>query len=229
MKVTAIIVGAGASTRMGIPISKQLIKICNQEVIVHTLKAFQASKYTQQIVVVCREEDRIIIEKLIKQHWFTKVTDVVAGADTRQGSVQKGLNQIEKDTDYIAVHDGARPLVLPRDIDQTITNAIQHGSSALGVAVKDTIKEVDAQGLVTHTPERSRLIAVQTPQVFKKELYLNAVNLAIEQGKDYTDDCQLVEATGERVYITKGSYTNIKVTTPDDVSVAEALLHTTAE
>lgn len=229
MKVAAIIVGAGASTRMGIPISKQLIKICDKEVIVHTLCAFEASSCTRQIVVVCREEDIAIIKSLVQMHHFTKVTSVVAGADTRQGSVQKGLDQIEKDTDYIAVHDGARPLVLPKDIDRTVQNAVKYGASTLGVGVKDTIKVVDKQGFIAHTPKRSTLIAVQTPQVFKKEQYIQAVQLAAKQDKDYTDDCQLIEAAGEKVHITLGSYSNIKVTTPEDVPVAEVLLYAETE
>lgn len=224
MKASAIIVAAGSSTRMGKQISKQLIKLNGTEVIVHTLMAFQNSNAIDEIIIVCREQDIEIIKNLAKQHSITKATGFTAGGNTRQASVKNGVALVNPTAEYIAIHDGARPLVLPQDIDKVVENAEVYRASALGVFVKDTIKVVDENNFITSTPDRSTLISIYTPQVFRLDLYKQAMQKAEQDGKDYTDDCQLVEALGERVYVTVGSSTNIKVTTPDDIVVAESFL-----
>lgn len=224
MRVSAVIVGAGSSTRMGKAISKQLIKLMNTEVIVHTLMAFEQSRLVNNVVVVCRNEDTEAIEKLIELYGITKVTALTAGGSTRQQSVLKGVNIVKNTADLIAIHDGARPLVLPKDIDRAVENACIYKAAALGVAVKDTIKVVNHDGCIVDTPDRSTLVSIQTPQIFETKLYVKAAAAAEKQGRDYTDDCQLIEALGQRVYVTEGSYTNIKVTTPEDIILAEGIL-----
>ncbi len=224
MTASAIIVAAGSSTRMGKPISKQLIKLNGTEVIVHTLKAFEASASIDEIILVCREQDIEIIKDLAKSNGITKPLKLTKGGATRQESVKNGVMLVSDTAKYIAIHDGARPLISPADIDSVVNNATKYKSSALGVPVKDTIKVIDENGIITATPNRSNLIAIYTPQVFNLELYKNAMDKARQDGKDYTDDCQLVEALGESVYVTIGSPTNIKLTTPEDIIVAESFL-----
>lgn len=224
MTVNAVIAGAGLSVRMGKSISKQLIMLQGKEVIVHTLLAFEQASSIKNIAVVCRAEDKNIIQGLINKYNITKAINVTDGGKTRQQSVLKGVECVKHNSDFIAVHDGARPLISPLDIDKTVENAIKYGASALGVYVKDTIKIVDNEGFICNTPNRSNTIAIQTPQVFKTEDYLDAVKLAESNNQDYTDDCQLIEAYGKRVYVTIGSYTNIKVTTPEDINIAESIL-----
>lgn len=224
MRVSAIIVAAGSSTRMGKSISKQLIKLNGTEVIVHTLKAFQQSNAIDEIIVVCRGQDIDIIKTLAEQNSITKATGFTCGGATRQESVKNGVALVKPTTQYIAIHDGARPLILPQDINNVVNNAAIYNSSALGVFVKDTIKVVDKSGFITSTPNRSNLVAIYTPQVFKFDLYKRAIEQAEIEGKDYTDDCQLVEALGEKIYVTNGSNTNIKLTTPEDIIIAESFL-----
>lgn len=221
---SAIIVAAGSSTRMGKQISKQLIKLNGTEVIVHTLKAFEKSESIDEIILVCREQDIEIIKELAKSNGITKPLKLTNGGATRQESVKNGVMLVNDNVKYIAIHDGARPLVLPADIDKVVSNATKYKCSALGVPVKDTIKVIDENGIITATPNRSSLIAIYTPQVFNLELYKNAMEKAKQDRKDYTDDCQLVEALGESVYVTTGSPTNIKLTTPEDIIIAESFL-----
>ncbi|MEE0265963.1 MAG: 2-C-methyl-D-erythritol 4-phosphate cytidylyltransferase [Acutalibacteraceae bacterium] len=221
---SAIIVAAGSSTRMGKPVSKQLIKLNGTEVIVHTLKAFEASEAIDEIILVCREQDTEIIKALAESNGITKPLKLTKGGVTRQESVKNGVMLVKYNAEYIAIHDGARPLISPCDINSVVNNATRYKSSALGVPVKDTIKVIDENGIITATPERSSLIAIYTPQVFNLELYKNAMEKAKQDGKDYTDDCQLVEALGESVYVTIGSPTNIKLTTPEDIIIAESFL-----
>lgn len=229
MKTSAIIVGAGSSTRMNKSVSKQLIKLNGKETILHTLLAFQKAETIDEIIVVCREQDTEIIKQLANKNNITKVKAFAKGGNTRQQSVKNGVNLVSNETDFIAIHDGARPLVTPQDINLVIDSAIKHKSSALGVYVKDTIKVVDSNGFISETPNRSSLIAIYTPQVFSLDLYKKAMKQAEECGKDYTDDCQLVESLGEKVFVTIGSPENIKLTTPEDIIIAESFLHSRGE
>lgn len=224
MNVSAVIVGAGASSRMGMSISKQLIKLLDKEVIVHTMLAFERSSFVNDAVIVCRGEDKEKIEALIKSCGIKKVKSVVNGGDTRGQSVLNGVNAVKDHADFIAIHDGARPLIKSSDIDKVIKDAEAYGAAALGVPVKDTVKRINDSGFIEETPNRSSLIAVHTPQVFKTDIYLNALKHSANSGREYTDDCQLAEAAGEKVFITIGDYTNIKITTPEDIIFAEGVL-----
>jgi len=147
------------------------------------------------------------------------ITVVLAdGGDTRQQSVFNGLEKVSGDVDYIAIHDGARPLVKSEDIENTLRNAEKYGASALAVPVKDTIKKTENGKIITETVNRENLFAMQTPQIFKKSLYLEALENIDDEV--FTDDCCIIENFGKKVVITQGNYTNIKITTPEDLAVA---------
>ena len=222
--VTAIIVAAGNSTRMGGKISKQFIEIMRKTVIEHTLFAFEDCDLIDEIVVVSREQDMEKIKSVAKKNRFNKVKNVVVGGKTRGESVASGIKAADEKTSFFAIHDGARPLILKEDIENVVKKAFEVKSAALGVAVKDTIKVADENNLVVSTPDRSSLRAIQTPQVFEKTLYLSALEKAEREKKDFTDDCQLIENAGGRVYVVSGSESNIKITTPYDLIAAEGIL-----
>ncbi|HBC27686.1 MAG TPA: 2-C-methyl-D-erythritol 4-phosphate cytidylyltransferase [Ruminococcaceae bacterium] len=217
----AIVVAAGNSTRMEARIPKIWIPLGGVPVIARTLLAFQRAQRVEEIVVVCRRDDLGPVARLAREHSLTKVAKIVRGGETRQQSVARGIAAASPWASYFAVHDGARPLVRPQQIDEVIRDAYQYGASALAAPVKDTVKRADRRGMVLETPPRRELWAVQTPQVFERFLYLHAMELA--QG-DYTDDCQLIENTGGTVHLCAGDSENLKLTTKEDILFAEAVL-----
>ena len=223
MNTSAIIVCAGNSTRMG-GVNKILMPLGDRLVIGHTMLAFERSPSISEIVIVARECDISAIKAEAEAAGITKLKTCTAGGSSRQESVINGMRCISKDTELIAVHDGARPLVKPEHIEKTVKDASVFGGATLGVPVKDTIKVVDG-GLITDTPPRNTLYITQTPQIFKKKIYFEGVDFALEHGLDFTDDCQLAEAIGCKVCMTTGDYTNIKITTPEDIKIAETLLN----
>ena len=218
MRVSAIIAGAGASVRMGAGISKQLLKIADKTVIEHTAARFKECGYIDEIIIVCPQNEREVFQKMFPHYTVTE------GGSTRQKSVYNGVCAADDNCTLIVIHDGARPLVTVNEICSVIEDAEKYGSSTLAVPVKDTIKAVE-NGIVIDTPPRERLFAVQTPQVFYKEQYIQAYKTALQNKHDFTDDCQLIESIGEKVHITIGNYENIKITTPEDITIARALLH----
>ena len=185
--------------------------------------AFERCERIAEIVVVARPCDHEELRETAAKCGITKLKTITEGGDTRQGSVIKGLKCISEDTKLVAIHDGARPLVKPEHIEKVIKDASVFGGATLGVPVKDTIKVVN-DSLITDTPYRPSLYITQTPQIFKKSVYMKAVQFAIDHELDFTDDCQLAEAIGCKVYMTTGDYTNIKITTPEDIEIAELLL-----
>ena len=221
--VSAIIVAAGNSTRMGMSKSKQFIKLHGEPIIKHTLWAFEISNVIDSIVVVCREQDEKDIKAVIRSGGFCKVKAVVYGGKTRDVSVKNGVLACDERTTHFAIHDGARPLISDKDIKAVVNEAIKSKAAALGTLVTDTIKVVDEDNNIISTPERSALRAVQTPQVFEKNLYLKALEKGSNKG--ITDDCQLVESIGEKVKIVLGSERNIKLTTKNDIMIAESFLN----
>lgn len=218
--VSAVIVSAGNSTRMG-GVNKQFLEINGMPVIAHSISAFQKSEYINEIVVVTRFQDILPIKELVKSYGFSKVDSIVCGGDTRQKSVLNGLDCISDKTDFIAIHDGARPLVTDKVIKDTLAVAVETGAATTGVSVVDTIKCVNDKNEILSTPERAYLKAVQTPQIFNKELYLKAVENVLDSD-NFTDDCKLIEAYGHIVTVVEGDYENIKITTPNDVNIAES-------
>lgn len=222
MNTSVVIVCAGNSTRMG-GVNKILMPLGERLVIGVTMQAFEKCESVSEIIIVARESDIPAIREEAEKANITKLKACTAGGATRQESVINGVKCISKDTELIAVHDGARPLVKPEHIEKTIKDASVFGGATLGVPVKDTIKMVE-DGLITDTPPRKFLYITQTPQVFKRKLYFEGIDFALEHGLDFTDDCQLVEAIGGKVCMTTGDYTNIKITTPEDIQIAEILL-----
>lgn len=221
MKTSAVIVCAGNSTRMG-GVNKILLPIGERLVIGMTMLAFEKCESIEEIIIVSRKTDIPAIKAEAEAAGITKLKECTEGGATRQKSVINGIRCISKETELIAVHDGARPLVKPEHIERAIKDASVFGGAALGVPVKDTIKVVDG-GFITDTPPRSSLYITQTPQIFRKKIYFEGVDFALEHGLDFTDDCQLVEAVGGKIYMTEGDYTNIKITTPEDIEIAETL------
>lgn len=218
--VTAVIVAAGSSTRMGTP--KQFIPLNGRPLIAYTLAAFEQCAALDEIVVVARKEDHDRLWEIARTYDITKLAAVVVGGNTRQQSVRSGVDECH--TDYVAIHDGARPLVTPAIIERVVQAAMQHGAATAAVRTKDTVKIADENGFVRSTPDRTTLWNVQTPQIFAKALYERASEYANAKGLDVTDDCQLIEAIGQPVKLVEGCYTNVKVTTPEDVPFAEELL-----
>lgn len=199
--------------------SKLLLKINGKTVLERSVNAFLNISDVDEVIVVAREKDIPAFSDILTDE---RVSFVVGG-DTRQQSVMNAVDVID-DCELIIIHDGARPLIKSIDIENTIRAAKENKAAAVGVFVKDTVKVVDKNGFVVSTPDRSTLFAVQTPQIFDFELYRNAAQNAREKGLDFTDDCQLVESFNQKVKTVVGSYSNIKITTPDDIVLAENLL-----
>ena len=199
--------------------SKLLLKINGKTVLERSVNAFLNISDVDEVIVVAREKDIPAFSDILTDE---RVSFVVGG-DTRQQSVMNAVDVID-DCELIIIHDGARPLIKNEDIENTIRAAKENKAAAVGVFVKDTVKVVDKNGFVVSTPDRSTLFAVQTPQIFDFELYRNAAQNAREKGFDFTDDCQLVESFNQKVKTIVGSYSNIKITTPDDIVLAENLL-----
>jgi 2-C-methyl-D-erythritol 4-phosphate cytidylyltransferase len=222
MDTSAIIVCAGSSSRMN-GVNKQFLSLGENTVMEMSIMAFDQCESVAEIIISARAEDCSVIENILIKLNLKKPFKVVKGGESRQKSVINALSSVMKDTELISVHDGARPLVSPVLIEKTISDARVFGAAVLGVPVKDTIKVVNG-GLISDTIPRETLYITQTPQVFKKRLYFEGVDFALEHGLEFTDDCQLVEAIGAKVYMTLGDYRNIKITTPEDIKIAAALL-----
>lgn len=220
--VCAVIVAAGSSRRMGGE-NKLLLPLAGAPVLAHTLAAFERCAAVRDIVLVCREQDILPYTALARSHGITKLRTVLRGGDSRTDSVRAGVEAAPPDTALVAVHDGARPLVSEAVITEAVMAAAAHGAAAPVVPVKDSIKRIEDGRIAADVP-RDTLAAVQTPQVFDRDLLRRALDRAAAAGHSYTDDCAAVEALGQAVYATRGSYQNIKITTPEDIPVATALL-----
>lgn len=217
-----MVAAAGGSTRMGQP--KQQIKLGRHPVLIHTLLTLQQVEEIDEILLIARAEDIPHFTALAVQAGITKLRTAVPGGATRQASVAAGLAALPERTTIVGIHDGARPLVQREDVAAVIATAGQTGAAALAVPVKDTLKRTDGEGFVTDTPDRAGLWRVQTPQVFDRAALCAAMDTALAEGKDYTDDCQLMEAAGHRVKLVPGLDTNLKLTTPEDIRLAAALM-----
>lgn len=221
--VTAVIVAAGNSTRMD-GVNKQFLLIDGVPVLIRTLSAFCESELINEIIIAAREEDIPKMYSMIRDYKIAKVTDIVKGGSTRQESVFNAIHASSPMSEFFAIHDGARPLVTEKIINNTVLTAFKTGAAATGVKVKDTIKIVNEKNIITDTPDRNYVWAVHTPQVFDRKMYLSAVDSVINS-ENFTDDCRLLEEYGAEVTMVEGSYENIKITTPEDISVAEAVIY----
>ena len=221
---TAIIVAAGASTRM-LGIDKIMVNLKGRPVIIRTIDSFQRAGCIDEIVLVVRQELIEKLTELCRSYEFTKVRAIVAGGETRMDSVTAGLQAASKKTVLVAVQDGARPLVTEQVITAVVDLGMSYHAAAPAVHVKDTIKVVDpATERVESTPARATLRAVQTPQVFDRDLLVAAWERARKEKLEYTDDCSAMEGFGIHVYLTEGDEENIKITTPLDLKIAEMIL-----
>ncbi len=222
----AIIAAAGSGSRMKDSCeNKQLLFIGGKPVIGHTLSAFESSTTIDEIIIVTREEDILPIADIVKTFGFSKVTKIIKGGETRQESVFNAISELNKKTKFISIHDGARPFVTPEMIDAVSTHAYSHNAAAACVKIKDTIKQVDSEGNICDTIDRATLLAVQTPQTFSLNLYLSGMATANKRGVHLTDDCQIIEQIGGKVFAVEGSYNNIKITTPEDILFAEHIIN----
>jgi len=216
----AVIVAAGNASRMG-GIDKVMAELDGEPMIVRTVRTFQTCEAIREIVIVTREDLIMPIMTLCAD--FDKVKAVVVGGASRAESVLMGLSALSAQVKLAAIQDGARPLVTHAVIDRTVRAAHSYGAAAPAIPVKDTIKVVTG-GVVSNTPDRKTLQAVQTPQVFDLELLKGALKKAFQDKAEITDDCSAVERLGMSVKIVEGDERNIKVTTPMDLAIAKLLL-----
>lgn len=216
----AVIVAAGSASRMG-GIDKVMAPLGGEPMILRTVRAYQQSESIKEIVIVTRSDLIVPIRDLCSG--MDKVLAVVVGGKTRQESVMQGMNALSKKVKLVAVHDGARPLVSLALIDRMVRAGHSYGSAVPGVPVKDTIKTVSG-GVVTGTPDRKTLTAVQTPQVFDFDMLRGALKKAVLDKIEVTDDASAMEHMGMSVKIMEGEERNIKITTPMDLKIAEMFL-----
>ena len=219
---SVIVAAAGSSSRMGGE-NKLLQPVDGVPLLARTLMAVNGAALVDEIVVAAREEDLLTFGELCKTFGISKPVKIVRGGASRLESVYRASLECKDSAAFLAVHDGARPLVTPELIDRTITLAYRTNAAAPGVPVKDTVKIV-RDGKVESTPDREALRAIQTPQVFDAALLRSALQAAVTAGEEVTDDCSAVERLGKEIYLTEGSYENIKVTTPEDLLLATELL-----
>lgn len=225
MKTVAIIPAGGSGRRLGAGIAKQYLMLGKLPVLVHVLTAFQKSDVIHDIILVVPPDDlESIREKIINPYGLNKVSMVVAGGRERQDSVQNGLRVITGPCDVVLVSDGVRPFVTADMITQVAAAALRDGAAAIGVKAKDTIKVTTDGDVVTATLPRDHIWQTQTPQAFQYDLLCKAYAAAAKDNYYGTDDASLAERIGAKVRMIEGSYENIKITTPEDLVLAEALI-----
>ena len=218
----ALVPAAGSARRMG-GRDKVMEELCGMPVMAHTLLALEQCSRIDEIIVMTREDLIVPISNLCREYGVSKVSQVVLGGETRVKSVWAGLNQLPGETELVAVHDSARPFVSQEVLEEVLTAGAEHGAAAPAIPVKDTIKQGEG-GMVERTLEREKLYAVQTPQVFEPSLLKGALGQALKEGWELTDDCSAVERLGMSVLLTRGAEENIKLTTPMDLMIGEAIL-----
>jgi len=219
---SAVIVAAGSARRME-GIDKILAPLGELPVLIHTLYAFQDCDCFDEIIVVTRDDLIVEVSRLCKQYRLDKVRKVIVGGTERTHSVRNGIREVRPDAKLIAIHDGARPLVTQNILEKTVLRASAAGAAAPVISLIDTVKYIE-KDIISDTVDRSRLAAIQTPQVFEAGLIKAAVEKAISDGAVLTDDCACVERLGMKVAAIEGSRENIKITTPFDLLLGTAIL-----
>jgi 2-C-methyl-D-erythritol 4-phosphate cytidylyltransferase len=218
--LSAIIVAAGSSTRAGF--DKLLAKIGGRSVIQHAVAAFENAECVTEIIVVCRDTESM--RDLIGPAHFTKVRAVVRGGERRQDSVQAGLKELTENPEFVAVHDAARPLITPREIERVFLAAQKHDAAVLAAPVTDTLKFADANQVVSGSIERQNVFAMQTPQIFRCELLVEAYERVSKDSVTITDEVSAIEYTGGKVVIVPAEDHNLKITFATDLPIAEFIL-----
>lgn len=222
MKVSALIVAGGEGRRMGQP--KQFIEIDKVPMVIRSCMAFEDSSHIDEVVLVVSKEDIEKTGSLVKQFGLKKISSVVAGGERRQDSVLSGLAALSKDSDFVLIHDGARPLITREIISRVVTELNGGEPVVIGVPIVDTVKVVSDKKTISETLDRDALWAAQTPQAFPTKLIKEVHERAKKNEYSATDDSKLVERLGHKVRIIMGSYENIKITTPSDLVIAEAII-----
>jgi 2-C-methyl-D-erythritol 4-phosphate cytidylyltransferase len=224
-KVVAIIPAGGSGRRMQSSNPKQYLLISGKPVIAQTLLKFQQAPLVDDILLVVPENDLFSVrENIVNPYYLSKIRNVIAGGRERQDSVRNGLIHVRDDHDLVVIHDGVRPFVTENMLDRLVDAALQYGAAVAGVPAKDTVKEVNQDGNVSRTLKRETIWLAQTPQVFRRQIILEAYARAADDDYRGTDDASLVEHLGVPVKMIFGGYNNIKITTPEDLVLAEAFL-----
>lgn len=232
MKTVAIVLAAGSGSRMNSDVKKQYMEIGGKPLIYYSLKAFEESIIDDMVLVVSRGDVDYVREEIVNKFSFDKVTAIVEGGLYRYHSVRLGLMAAAPDCEYAFIHDGARPFITDEIIMRALHAVKEYGAAVVGMPVKDTIKLADEKGFALSTPDRAHTWQIQTPQVFSYKMILDLYKrLDREEGElmakgiNITDDAMVVEYfTDKKVKLVEGSYNNIKITTPDDIPAAEAIL-----
>ena len=224
MKTAAIIVAAGRSERCGGPVPKQFREVAGRPVLAWTIQRFEVAASIDSILLVVAEDQLLYTsEKVVDPFGYTKVTKIVAGGSSRQESVLKGLARLPVSTELVAIHDGARPLTNPADIDAVVAMAERDGAALLATKVTDTVKRA-RDSYVLSTLDRNELFLAQTPQVFAYDMIIEAHRRAADEGCEVTDDTALVEKAGFKVRLVEAQYLNQKITTQEDFMAISMLL-----
>ncbi len=223
MKAQVIVVAAGDGIRLKSDVPKPFVLLCGKPLIIHSLETLSRCRQLESLIVVAHPQCVERMRSLIKEHGCQKVKTVVAGGETRRKSVERGMDALDEDTQIVAIHDGARPLVSVEDVDKVVDEAQRHPAAILAVRVKPTIKQVDDETMmVVATLNRQQLWDVQTPQVFQRKVIEQAHQKC--RCENPTDDAAMVEKSGAAVKVVEGSYRNLKITTGEDLVFAEQLL-----
>ena len=225
-KIGIVIPAAGQGKRMGVGYNKQFMTLMGLPILAHTVRLFEESRYVSEIAIVGAAGDIPVIEELVHRYKFTKVMAICIGGVQRQDSVRAGVQALSTAIQRVAVHDGARPLLTLEQFNRFLEEAEKFSAAIMGIPLKDTVKRVDTSGKVLETLPRDYLRAVQTPQIFDRGILEQAHHQAAAEGYYGTDDATLLEWLGYPVQILEGSQENIKVTTPDDLWLAERILAT---
>lgn len=224
----AIVLAGGKGSRMNSDVAKQYMNICGKEVLYYSLKTISESEMIERIILVTRKEDIESCKKnIVDKYAIEKVSDIVAGGKERYDSVYAGLQAVdEKYEGFVLIHDGARPFVTNEMIEEIISETGRVGACTVGVPVKDTIKVVDENNMGIESPDRSTLYQIQTPQCFRVKFLRDAYKALYEdENPNITDDTMLLEQyLGVRSKVIMGSYNNIKITTPEDLDLAEKIV-----
>ena len=221
--ISAIVLAGGRGKRMNYHKSKQFIEIKGKPVLVYTLEKFIYNKSIDEVILVLPEDEVDYCKKEVLQRYSLKVDRIVIGGKETQDSVFNALEAMEK-ADIVLIHDGARPFINEKIIEEGIKYANIYGAAAPGVTPKDTIKVKNEDNISVDTPDRNMLVAVQTPQCFKYDEIYQCHRKIKEENAIVTDDTSVVERYGHKVYLYEGDYTNIKITTPEDLILAERLI-----
>ena len=222
--VSVVIPAAGKGSRMGMEQNKQYVEVLGKPILARTVQSFEDCSLVDEIIIAAGEEEVEYCERMIVERYgFRKVKAVIAGGASRQQSVYKGLQQVRDDCGIVLIHDGARPFIGVDSIAACISAAEENGAACAAVPVKDTIKRADTEGFVKKTVDRRSLWSIQTPQAFQYGLIVEAHHKAAVEGFDGTDDAVLAERLGHKVRLVMCSYYNIKITTKEDLAIAEAI------